>query len=682
MLQNGFVAALVLAGTVSLVLTGVGIRRWGSPRVRWFTVMMACITVWSIANAIRFSQTTLDAYLFWFKVSKVGMLPVPVLALLFVFAYIGYDHWAGWPRAGLLLAHPVALFVVYWVDSSLIWASVEPVSGPPVFRTEITYTALFHASYAYFYVLIAVGVILLLREFHRQHPLHQYQTGVVLVGLLVPVVGNLLWFVELSPVEHLDPSPFLLTVTGVAFGMSLFWYDLLDVVPVGRHDLVSVMRDGFVAVDYRGRVVDVNGAALSVLGVDSTDLVGEPASAVLPFDSGAVEDGAVGRKSANEFVTEVDGERRVFELRRSDVTSRRSRVAQLFIFRDVTDRYEVERRHSRLLEESSDLVTVFDENGTIDYVSPAVKHVLGYDREELQGTNVLSVTHPDDRERLRSQFETYLSPSGTELTVEHRLRHADGSWCLVESKARNLHHDPFVGGIVVNSRDMTARRERERRLERQNDRLEQFSGVVSHDLRNPLGVAQGYLELGRETGDDELFDEADSALDRMERLIDDLLTLSREGRSIDATATVEFATVVRQAWVNVDSGSVSLVVENGDLLLADESRLCELLENLFRNAVEHGDEEGIVRVRRTESGFIVEDDGPGIPESERDDVFDFGYTTAAGGTGFGLNIVQRIAEAHDWSVHVGESEWGGLRLSFDGATSSLSGESPASQNDD
>lgn len=194
----------------------------------------------------------------------------------------------------------------------------------------------------------------------------------------------------------------------------------------------------------------------------------------------------------------------------------------------------------------------------------------------------------------------------------------------------------------------------------------QVASVISHDLRNPLDVAGAHLEAARETGADEHFDAIDAAHDRMEGIIQDVLTLARgeaalnpdHGVSVHETAECAWHTVETEAWTLQFGGSLPTV-------RADPDRFQRLFENLFRNSIEHGSESGTVRVETLTdeaSGVSVADDGPGIPESERDAVFRPGYTIDASGTGLGLAIVDRIAEAHGWAVSIAESERGGTRI--------------------
>jgi PAS domain S-box-containing protein len=209
----------------------------------------------------------------------------------------------------------------------------------------------------------------------------------------------------------------------------------------------------------------------------------------------------------------------------------------------------------------------------------------------------------------------------------------------------------------------TARRER---IEAQNERLDDFASVVSHDLRSPLNVAHGRLELAREECDSEHLSGIDRGLSRIEALSKDLLRLAREGKRIDDPVSVDFRSVVENCWEVIQSDDASLRIETRRTIIADRSRLRQLVENLLRNAVDHGGSNVRVTVGDLESGFYVADDGPGVPAAERDDVFTSSYSTRQEGTGLGLSIVRGIATAHGWTVDLGESARGGARFEITG----------------
>jgi len=219
--------------------------------------------------------------------------------------------------------------------------------------------------------------------------------------------------------------------------------------------------------------------------------------------------------------------------------------------------------------------------------------------------------------------------------------------------------------------------ERERELKRKNERLEQFASVVSHDLQSPLNVADLRLELAMRECDSEHLEDVALAIDRMETLTGDLLTLAQAGQRVDEVEPVDLAALVRTCWQTVETADATLAVETGRTVRADRNRLQQLLANLVGNAVKHGstssrarsDDAVTVTVGGLKNGFYVVDDGPGIPPEEREQVFEHGYTTAEDGTGFGLAIVADIVEAHGWEIDVTESDEGGARFEVTGVES-------------
>ncbi|WP_435183138.1 sensor histidine kinase [Halobellus sp. EA9] len=228
-------------------------------------------------------------------------------------------------------------------------------------------------------------------------------------------------------------------------------------------------------------------------------------------------------------------------------------------------------------------------------------------------------------------------------------------------------------------RELAAERIRlkQEELQRERDRLEEFAGVVSHDLRNPLNVASGHVTLLEQKrrpdcdGCEDHIEAIRSSLDRMETIIDDTLTLAREGRTVGETSRVELASVATESWGAVDTADAELAVETDAAVRADPDRLRHVFENLFRNSIEHAGDDVTVRVGALEdgSGFFVADDGSGIPEGDRDRVLEAGYTSRDSGSGLGLAIVEQIAGAHGWTVTVAESDGGGARFEFRGVDS-------------
>jgi PAS domain S-box-containing protein len=334
-------------------------------------------------------------------------------------------------------------------------------------------------------------------------------------------------------------------------------------------------------------------------------------------------------------------------------------------FTDITERKEHLqdlKRQKTFIDNTPVAVAVLDENGEITYHSKGSEEIVGLAPDELMGQTAFEFIHPDDRTDVVEQFSSLFEDPGGSRTAEYRLEDDDGNWRWVQSKAINYLNEPAIEGIVLAEIDITERKEREEALQRERDRLDEFASVVSHDLRNPLNVAQGRIDLAQEECDTEHLDAAARGVDRSLDLIDDMLELARAGQAVSETEPVEVADLADVCWDTVETADAEIRVDLNSTIQADRSRLRQLLENLFRNAIEHGREDVTVRIGSLPEGFYVEDDGPEIPHDEREKVWESGYSESDDGTGFGLAIVKQIVEAHGWDIRITDGSEGGARF--------------------
>ncbi|WP_144799616.1 two-component system sensor histidine kinase NtrB [Halorubrum depositum] len=325
------------------------------------------------------------------------------------------------------------------------------------------------------------------------------------------------------------------------------------------------------------------------------------------------------------------------------------------------------RRYETMLDSLDDAVYAVRPDGTIAYVNERYAEMKGVSREELLGTEIYDWVTEETAEkatRVRREMEAGDRDAGA---VEYEFLTADGERFPVEMRFNRVTSE---GGDELDRvgviRDVRERKEREESLREKNERLEEFASIVSHDLRNPLSVARGRLDLAREECDSEHLDHVARAHERMDSLIDDLLTLARDGEGVEGTERVPLRELAEACWEGVETADATLRVETDSAVRADRSRLRQVFENLVRNAVEHAGDDATVTVGDLDGGFYVSDDGPGIPEADREAVFEAGFTTNDGGTGFGLEIVEAVAAAHGWDVRVTDGADGGARFEFTG----------------
>jgi len=285
----------------------------------------------------------------------------------------------------------------------------------------------------------------------------------------------------------------------------------------------------------------------------------------------------------------------------------------------------------------------------------------------------LQFYHPEDRPIIRAAVER-LKQTGETYDLELREVTDDGDVYWVRTTGVPQYNDfgeiTKIRGVY---RDITVEKERQqefaetrRKLETSNRQLEKFASLVSHDLRNPLNVAEGRLELVAKECDSEHLAVVERAHSRMEALISDILTLAREGKTVDSVESVKLSEIISDSWSVIDTDKANLETDVTRTVKTDPARFQQILENLIRNAIDHGGDDVIIRIGDFDGGLYVEDNGPGIAEPDRETVFESGYSTARDGTGFGLAIVQEITTAHGWDIDVTEGAAGGARFEITG----------------
>ena len=243
-----------------------------------------------------------------------------------------------------------------------------------------------------------------------------------------------------------------------------------------------------------------------------------------------------------------------------------------------------------------------------------------------------------------------------------------------------------IGKLLAANVEAALRKtEREHALNVKNDRLEEFVSMVSHDLRNPLTVADGNLQLAQQESDSEHLDNVEAAIERMDTLIDELLTLAEHGYVVENRTTLDLELLAKRAWSNVHTPQANLRIIGTTRVFGDQPSLLQVFENLYRNSIEHATATDVTiqvgpfqtmhtstRVDDSErtDGFYVADDGPGIPDAEKPSIFDSGHSTS--GTGLGLTIVKRIVDSHGWDISVSDAVPRGARFEITGGAKSVS----------
>jgi len=440
---------------------------------------------------------------------------------------------------------------------------------------------------------------------------------------------------------------------------------------------LDAIEDIFYVIGPDGTLRRWNQQFREVTGYSDEEIAGMSAVEFFPEDERHKVDGAIectltqGRQMTEADLLTAEGTRIPYEfvaVKLGDALEGEPGIVG--IGRDVTDRQERERtlrRYKQMVNAMQESACIYDEDARFEVVNEYLAEFYGTTREDLEGSP--STLIPQIRDQLGgTPFQDLIDGTREEVRGELEGEFPGQGREVLDYRLTPLVVDGKIDGVVGVTREVTERRDRERELARQNDRLESVANIASHDLRNQLSVARSRLELA--AIDDEHADPIRRAHDRMESLLADLLALARRGKRVEDTEHVGLEPIIRESWDHVETPTATLTVTATGTLEADPDRLRRLLEALFENSIEHGGESVTVTAGDLEDGFFIADDGPGIPEDDHERVFDPSYSTAENSTGLGLTIVQAIADAHGWTVEATENADGGARFEITNVESS------------
>ncbi len=367
-----------------------------------------------------------------------------------------------------------------------------------------------------------------------------------------------------------------------------------------------------------------------------------------------------------------------------DITERKQAEARL---------RESETRFRALIEHSSDVVVLVDTDGTLRYLGPSILRVLGYDPEELRGSNTFALVHPDDREATQRSFEDLVRSGGTRA-VQFRYRHKDGSWRWMEGIGSNLIGVAGVHAVIVNSRDITERKRVEEESRARAAELAhvlrvsamgEMASALAHEINQPLGAIASYAEgcLLRLQGGEPVGDLTEALKDIAAQAV-------RAAEIVRGLKRFVRKEPPRRAWVDINDlvqDAIRLVdaearhhdiaikmdlAEDGPRAHADRIQIEQVVLNLLRNAIESVQcgagpaREVLVRTRRVDgvARVSIADTGSGLPSDVAERLFTPFLTTKAEGLGMGLSISRTIIEAHGGRIWAEANAARGATFSF------------------
>lgn len=699
-----------------------------------FAVMTAAMASWELLNFLIDSVTSEQLKLLGKNLVNGISYPVYAYSVLgFSLIYANHTRWIR-VNAFVCAAHIICGSVILFVSPEILYKSGGlTMQGPTTiagvsFTQFVTLDRTLRQAFLYLWahgilVFIISAAALLRYVIQSRRDVVTGQAVSVVVGILAPACASVLLITDtISPAWN--PTDLSFSITAVCFGLAVFRYNLFQMVPIGRQQVVRSMGDPVIVVDTNDRIVDTNLTARNLFNVES-DWRGIPAEEFFDSPVNRFTGSQEMMEVDTELIIQQDGQRRHFDIERTLLRDQvqGKTTGQIIVFRDVTElietRQQIKRRESRLkellgtmraliragsykkiakigVEAASEVLDVrnsmfwkYDvKSGTLQPVAASGNQDVLSDEslvlnpsesviwEAFQSKQIqvcddtlTELSHLDDGRSIQSEA---ILPLG-----ESYLMHIG----LSESSSIESEDMSLVRVFAANLEAALKRADREQELARQNERLDEFAGIVSHDLRTPLNHAMHHTNLITEAQASDNVENVQQSLDQIESIVDGILRLTRAGETAEVDQKCVIEDIVIEVWdaMAIDEATLDCHIEDMTIK-AEEIALFRLFENLFRNVNQHTDPPRVVQVGTlpeddkqigddSYTGFFIEDNGDGISETAVGRIFEHGFTTSSDGSGYGLSIVQQIAESHGWRLSVTNGADGGTRFEITGVMS-------------
>lgn len=659
--------------------------------------MALVITVWLVGYALEIAGATLSIKLLFAKMQYIGIVLAPLAWFIFAFNHTNQAQTLPLRPAALLAVVPLLTLVIAFTTEAhgLLWSQYGILQSGNFSALKVTYGPWFWVHSIYSYVLLLAGTGLIIRSIVRDQGLYRAQAAALLVGVLAPWIANIIYLAGLSPLPHLDLTPFAFTLTVAAIAWGIFGFRLIDLTPIARASVVEEMQDAMVVIDTRGRVADLNRQALALAGLPAAQVIGLPAAQVFARWQPIASPDPGALLSTHEVNIGSVDHPSWYELLISPLHDRRKRLmGQVVIVRDINQRKHTEQRIaqlSRAVEASPASIVVTDTQGRIEYVNPKFTQVTGYTLEEVLGQNPrILKTDQTSLDTHVQMWQTILQGQEWRGEFCNRKKNGDLYWEWASISPITGTNGEITHFVAVKE-DITERKLAEKKLASAHEKALQASllksqllAKVSHELRTPLGSILGYAELLQRERLGPLAENQKQAAAQiiessryLETMVNELLD---EAQIESRTITLHVRPFSPAAILRRVETSLSVLCRNKGLgfessidpdlpqeLHGDEHRLQQILLNLAGNAIKFT-KNGSVSVRLFQPdpshwALQVADTGLGIPPEARSVIFEpfhqlnDAITHENRGTGLGLSITKHLVEYMGGSIQL-DSEVG------------------------
>lgn len=529
---NTFSITLLISGIAALITALVIFQRIGGA-VRWFAIVMLCVSLWSICYAFELSCSSLEDMMFWIRLEYIGISFLPTTWIIFIIKFIGKDEWLTFRNNAIIFLFSSCALLFVWTNSwhHIHYRSVTIDNSGPFPLLAITPGFWYHVHTVFFYFMLFLGIVLLLLKFRSSGRIYRRQNSLIIIGAFIPWVFNLIYLLGVRPFGHIDLTPYAFIITSVVIGLGLLKFNLFDLIPIARGRIIDNMRDGVLIVDSHTRIIDANNAIRKILKPWHAHLLGKMLAEIFPHESALHDAVKKGNDRRLEIRFEVDDSIRYFEV---DVTPVKDpstiTSGTLMIFSDITERKIAQSILQQQADELKNLNAVKDKLFTI------ISHDLRSPLASLSG--ILDFAESGDLSE--EEFKQFLPSLAQNVENTSRLIENLLFWSKSQLEGESVHPESFDIKELV-----------EQNLEFFTVKAEEKNIALNQQLLQPLMVY------------------ADKSMIQLvvRNLISNAIKFCNGGDRIDVTAAVENGIVT----IYVQDTGIGMSKDTLDKVLGTES---------------------------------------------------------------------------------------------------------------
>jgi PAS domain S-box-containing protein len=682
-----YLVALMIGGGFSVFLAFSGWKQRNSKEGRYFTLLMLTLVIWIFLQAFELIAQELQTKILISKFQYIGIVSVGPLFLLFILAYTRQIK--KWKPIHLLLLWfiPIISLLLTWTNEfhRLIWPQITIVHAGTKNIAEYSHGFFVFLLAVYAYLLCLLGEIYLFYYLKRCPREDRKKIYLVMVGVLFPIVGSILYLCKIIPYSGMDLAPFSFLLSGIVISISVFRFKLLDIIPIALDLLFTSMAKGVLAFDKNDRIVAINPAAVKIFLFPKPVIGKRMEEAFLDFPEFARQFHQLLTKS-NEFEIENPTKTGWLNARVSPIEdSGNNPSGKLIILEDITKRKQTEKnlrdskeRFEQVAEQAREIIWEVDITGLYTYISPKIESIVGYKPEEIIGKMYFYDLHPEELKQKTKEevfrvfekkeiFRDYINE--VETKEGKRLFFSSNAVPILDGKNKLL-------GYRGSDFDITM-------IKKMEHMKDDFISTVSHELRTPLTIIKESINIVMKEYTGPLNQVQKETLligkrnvDRLSRLINDVLDIQK--LQFDGFSMNLVAADINQIALDTETNMRTILTEKGlelktdldpdiPLVMVDKDRIMQVFMNLINNAIKFTNNGFIlIKTERWNKDFakvMIQDTGIGIAKEDIDKLFHrFSQIESKdhpkhGSTGLGLAICKEIIEKHHGKIWV-ESESG------------------------